>query len=483
MDAGSKGLDAVGEASDASERLAKRREAMEAISRRDMTARAIRMVWPAMVESTLQSTIRIVTSGLLGHIPVYSALAVSASGLAERITRLAWCVFAAVSTGATVMVARATGAGNRDRANRFAEQALLVAAIMIAVITAILLIFPAGLINTLYNRAGQLDAGLVAMAINYLRLTAWGVPFMAVTQIIGALTRGCANTRVSMISNTAANIANAIIGYILIYGRFGAPALGLAGAGTASVISQGIGAMIALTLFIRYQDDLRVNFKRLSLKWPMIREMFGIGVPNASEQLLGQFGQIALAGIIGSMGVVELAAHNQGITAESLSYMPSMGFSIAATTLVSMSLGAGSVTLAQRYIKLLLQWNIALTAITASCLIFIPRQIFSLLSNDQAVINLGAIYLIIMGFCQFPQQSTGVYAGVLRSGGDAKATLLFNMIGLWFVRLPLSFLFTSKMFGWGIIGVWSAMAIDIVVRFALTFIRYRGGKWKQAISI
>ena len=464
---------------DERQRLARRREEMEAISRKDMTRKAIGMAWPAIVEAVLQSTIRMVTSGLLGHIPVYSTLAVSASGLSERVTRLAWCIFSALGTGATVMIARGFGADDRDRANLYTEQAISVAVILIAVITAALLIFPEWLINALYNRGNQLNADLVTMAVDYLRLTAWGVPMMSINQIIGAITRGAGNTKVSLISNTSTNIANAILGYILIYGKYGAPALGIVGAGIASVISQGIGALIALVIFFRFQDDLRVHLGRVRLRWERIKEIFSIGVPHASEQLLTQFGQIALIGVIGAMGVVELAAHNQGINAESLSYMPGMGFSIATTTLVSMSVGVGSVSLAERYIKVLMKWTLALTAVTASCLILIPRQVFSLLSNEQAVINLGAIYLIIMGFCQFPQQMTWVYAGALRSGGDAKATMLFNIIGLWCVRLPLSILFASEAFGWGIIGVWIAMAIDIVTRFTLMYTRFRQGKWKR----
>jgi len=295
--------------------------------------------------------------------------------------------------------------------------------------------------------------------------------------------RGAGNTRVTMITNTAANIANAALGHILIYGKLGAPALGITGAGIATVISQGVGGAIALIIFLKYQDNLRVSLVRFRFKWQEIKEMLGIGIPTSSEQLLMQFGQIALAGLVGGMGVVQLAAHNLGITAESLSYMPAMGISIAATTLVGMSVGVGSVKLAQRYVKVLVKWDLILTTVTASFLIFAPKQIFSLLSNDQAVINLGSVYLVIMGFCQFPQQLTGVFAGSLRGSGDAKATLTINMIGLWAVRIPLSYLFGSHLFGlgfgWGIIGVWWAMAIDLFLRFTLMFLRYHRGKWKR----
>ena len=464
--------------SEEQQRLAVRRAELEAISEGEMARKVFDLAWPATVEAALQTTIRMITSSLLGHIPDIAALAVSASGLADRVTRLSWGIFAAVGTGATVMVARSIGAGDQERANRFAEQALVLGAILITILTIILVSFPQQLINLLYNRDNSMDAEMVAMAIEYLRMTAWGVPLMSVNQIIGALMRGAGNTKVTMVTNTTANIVNAVLGYILIYGNFGFPMMGVRGAAIATVISQSIGGIMAIIIFARFQNNLQVSFSHVKMIWQDVKDIFAIGIPSASEQLLMQFGQIALAGLIGAMGATELAAHTQGITAESLSYMPAMGFGIAATALVGMSVGVGSVKLAERYVKVLVKWDLILTAITASMLIIIPRQVFSLLTDDQDVIALGAIYLIIMGFCQFPQQLTGVYAGALRGAGDAKATLFNSLIGLWVVRIPLSFLFAG-FFGWGIVSVWWAMAADLVVRFILAITRYRKGVWKE----
>ena len=458
--------------------LAIRREAAEAITEKEMAGNVFRLAWPVTAEAILQTTIRIVTAALLGHIPVYSALAISASGLADRIIRLTWAVFAAIGTGSTVMIARSIGAGKKELANEFASQALVIGAGMFAIITAVVLFFPGQIINVLYNADRGLDAELVDMAVDYLRLISWSIPFMAANQIISALLRGAGNTIVGLITNTAANIVNVILGYILIYGQLGAPAMGIAGAAIATIISQGVGAAMAILIFFNIQDSLKVVFTRFRFHFVRIKDMFGIGVPHAFEMLLMQFGQVILAGLIGSMGAVELAAHTQGIIAESISYMPAMGFSIAATTLVGMSVGLGSVKLSMRYVRVLMKWNLILTAVTAAFLIIIPRRMFSLLSNDQDVIALGVVYLLIMGFCQFPQQSAGVLAGVLRGGGDNKVTLLISTIGLVVVRIPLCFIFANT-FGWGIIGVWCAMSVDIVVRFLLFVLRYTGGKWKK----
>lgn len=190
-----------------------------------------------------------------------------------------------------------------------------------------------------------------------------------------------------------------------------------------------------------------------------------------------QMGQIMLTGLVVTFGTVALAAHQQGLTAESLSYMPAVGFGIAATAFVGQSMGAKSPELAERYVRELAKWSVIMTVCTASFLTFTPRLVFGLLSNEAPVINLGAYYLIMMGIAQLPQQLSGVLNGALRGAGDTKAPMVIGGLGLWFVRIPLAF-FLSQQMNMGIIGVWLAMTIDLFFRFGLSLYRYSRGKWK-----
>lgn len=445
---------------------------LEAISPQDMRKKIFDMAWPATVEAVLQMMIGMVTSALIGQI---GTVAIGAAGLGRRITHLVWAIFAAVGTGSTVMVARSIGAGNNKAANRFADRAMLLTLGIIVVFTSILIMFPHWLIQTLYGTTGE----LLESATMYLRITALGVPFMSIMQVSGALMRGAGNTKVPMTVATTINIVNVALSYPLIFGKFGIPAMGLVGAAWALVISQVVGAILALYILYFRQTSLSLKFNGLKFVWKDARQILTIGVPAATENLMMNFGGIMLTSLVASFGAVELAAHQQGMTAESLSYMPSMGFAIAATAFVGMSLGAGSVPLAERYVKELAKWDLLLTAFTASFLIFTPKLVFSLLSNDQAVVDLGAKYLILMGICQIPQQLTGLFNGALRGAGDTKATLVISSVGYWGVRLPLSFLL-ARTFDMGIMGVWYAMTLDLFVRFGLSFYRYRiNPAWKR----
>lgn len=437
----------------------------------EMRANIFNMVWPATVENVLQMMVGIVSSAMIGRI---GSLAVGAVGLGRRINLLVWAVFAAIGTGATVMIARSIGAKDRKSADSYAIQAFAFTLIFVLCVSLVIYAFPRQLIAGLYHATGD----LLAAGTLYLKITAWGIPFMAVMQVTGAIMRGAGNTKVPMQIALAINIVNVILSYYLIFGGLGLPAMGLVGAGIAANIAQAVGAFLAIDIMFHRQTDINLQLQDFRFVWSPIRNMLQIGIPTAVENILMQLGQIMLTGLVVSFGTIALAAHQQGITAESLSYMPAVGFGIAATTFVGQSMGAGSARLAERYVRELGKWSMIMTLFTASFLIFTPRQLFSLLSNDPAVIQLGAWYLIMMGFAQFPQQLSGVLNGALRGAGDTRAPMVIGGVGLWGIRLPLAY-FLSKNLGMGIIGVWAAMTFDLFVRFTLSLMRYRRGRWKN----
>lgn len=444
------------------------------ISQADIRKNIFSMAWPATIENVLQMAVGMVSSAMLGRV---GAIAIGSVGLGRRITMLVWGFFAAIGTGTTVMVARSVGAKNRAKAGRYAEQAFFLALGMVLAVSILTFFFAEEILILLYNTSGE----LLDVGTDYLRIAIWGVPFMAVMQITGAIMRGAGNTKVPMQVATVINIVNVILSYALIFGNFGFQPMGVIGAAWASNIAQAVGAMLALYIMLFRQDNLVFKLRGVRIVKADVKALLGIGLPTAAENLLRQMGQIMLTGLVVSFGNIALAAHQQGLTAESLSYMPAMGFSVAATAFVGQSMGAGSTKLAERYVKELSKWSVILTAFTSSFLIFAPRLVFGLLTDVPEVIELGAYYLILMGIVQIPQQLTGVFTGALRGAGDTKFPMVIAAIGLWGIRLPFAYLF-SLYFDWGILGVWVAMTLDLFVRFGLSAFRYLGGRWRVQLE-
>lgn len=444
------------------------------ISQEEMRRNIFAMVWPATIENVLQMAVGMVSSAMLGRV---GAVAIGAVGLGRRITMLIWGFFAAIGTGTTVMVARSIGAKDRAKAGRYAEQAFFLALSMVLVVSILAFIFTREILVLLYNTSGE----LLDVGTDYLRIAIWGVPFMAIMQITGAIMRGAGNTKVPMQVATVINLVNVVLSYAFIFGNFGFKPMGVIGAAWASNIAQAVGAFLAMFIMLYRQDNLVFKLRGVRIVSADVRALLGIGLPTAAENILMQLGQIMLTGLVVSFGNIALAAHQQGLTAESLSYMPAVGFSVAATAFVGQSMGAGSTKLAERYVRELSKWSLILTAVTSSFLVFTPKLVFGILTDVPEVINLGAYYLILMGLAQIPQQLTSVFNGALRGAGDTKAPMVIGALGLWGVRLPFSY-FLSLRLGWGIKGVWAAMTLDLFVRFAFSASRFLRGRWKAQLD-
>ena len=429
------------------------------------------MVWPATIESVLQMLVGIMATAMVGHI---SAEAVGAVGLANRVAQIVWAVFSAIGTGATVLVARSIGAKDHEAAKRVAQQALALAVVLVCVLAALVVWQAEGLMVGLFSAKDE----ILALSFSYLSLVAWAMPFMAIMQVCGAIMRGAGNTKTPMMVALVVNVINVVFSFSLIYGLGPFPAMGVRGAALGAIIAQSCGA--ALALFALSRPIGEISFRITSAYTPDVREVkriLNIGIPAAFEHIFWQGATIILMRLIVTFGTAELAAHQLGLTAESLSYMPSVGFGIAATAFVGQSLGAKKPEQAESYVRELIRWSMLLTACTASLLFFFPRIIMGWLTSDVSVIGLGAKYLMLMALVQLPQQMSGVLNGAMRGGGDTRAPMVIGGVGLWLVRLPLSYLL-SLHFGLGIMGVWLAMTVDLIIRFCMSLFRYYKGPWR-----
>ena len=383
--------------------------------------------------------------------------------------------FAAIGTGATVLVAQAFGAENQAAARRTAQQALAMALGIVSVLTLVIWIWARHWLVLLFDP----QEPLLTSAYTFLRISAWGMPFMAIMQVVGAVMRGAGNTKTPMQIAFYVHIINVVANYTLIYGALGVPAMGMIGAAVAMLLSQFVGAMLSLYSITRPLSPVSIDLKqRFAFDGEEMKRILVVGVPAAFESLFWQVATIIMMGLIVSFGTEALAAHQLGLNAESLSYMPTAGFGIAATAFVGQSLGAGRIDLAKRYVREINKWGIILTIITGGMLLLIPTQIMSMLSNETEVIELGAIYLRLMGLVQVPQLISGIFNGALRGAGDTKAPMYIGGIGLWGIRLPFSFIL-SKWLDMGIVGVWWAMVLDLVARFILSTMRYKKGNWQR----
>ncbi|HHY76858.1 MAG TPA: MATE family efflux transporter [Firmicutes bacterium] len=448
------------------------RAAVAEPSMREIRRNILNMVWPVATENILQFLIGFVNTAMVGRLGAATILAV---GLSGRVSMFVWIIFNAIGTGTTVLVAQAIGAEDPQRVRRTAQQALLLGLTIVGVVGTAVFLFAPYLLLAFKATAESLPIGVA-----YLRILVFSLPFQVVFMIISAILRGSGNTRVPMQIAVVTNLVVAGLNSVLIFGRFGLPALGFRGPAVSTIIGQAVGAAIAARYLLSGRSGVDVRLENFfSYDFGLIKRLLGIGIPSSAEMAFWQLASVILFRLVNGFGTEAGAAYQLGLQAEGISYMPTAGFAIAATALVGRSLGARNPALADRYIREIVKWGIALTTITTAILVFGPRVLMRLLTDDEVVIALGAQYLLIMGFSQIPQQISGTLSGSLRGAGDTVTPMISAGVGIWGCRIPLSFLLSRR---FGLAGIWWAINLDQFTRLLIVGAKYLGGKWKAAVG-
>ncbi|ABR50721.1 MATE efflux family protein [Alkaliphilus metalliredigens QYMF] len=435
-------------------------------SKIEVRRKILSMILPITMENVLQMSAGFVTMAMIGRI---SAVAVAAVGISMRITQIIWALFRGVTTGATVFVAQSYGSGNLIKLKKVIQQTLLSSIILVLILQQLLFWFAPQILNFFKG-----DPTLIESGIMYLRTLSWGLPFVAVIQVVAGVLQGMGNAKTPMKIALIMNVINMILSYTFIFGPLGLPAMGLRGAAVALVVAQSVAALLGIYVLFNRHGILGTVFNRSFFKLDMkqVIQVYRVGSPTAVESIFWQVSSIALTMIILDFGEVSLAAYQLGLQAESISYMPAMGFSVASTAFIGQALGAKDPQLGKRYLKEIVTGSFLITIFSASVLIFFPAFIMRLLTDQQEIIDVGIKYLFFMGLVQIPQNMAGVLNGALRGAGFTRVPMIVAGTGLWLIRIPFSYILV-QFFDVGITAIWIVMCFDLVFRFILSFTLYK----------
>lgn len=433
---------------------------------RDINKKISAMILPVAIEGILQMAAGLVMMGMIGRIDV---VAVSALGISMRITQMVWALFKGITTGASVYVAQYFGAKEYGKMKHVMQQTLISTIIVVVILQAVVYIFSPALLS-IFDPSPE----LLEKAIIYIRTVSFGLPFLAVMLVVGGVLQGMGNAKTPMVITMMMNIVNIVIGYVLIFGRLGFEPMGVKGAAIATALSQLVAAILGLYVLFNQSGVLHsyLNTNFFSVDMPQIRNIYKVGLPSSAESMFWQLAAIILTRSILTYGETAFAAHQLGMQAESISYMPATGFSIAATAFIGQALGANDKNLAKIYLKQIFKGAISITAISVIVLVFFPGAMMSLLTDNPEVIRLGSIYLILMGIVQIPQNASNVLMGAMRGAGYTNIPMLVAGTGLWGIRVPFT-LVVVYLLKLPITGIWVVMSIDLAFRFLFNLVLYK----------
>lgn len=430
-----------------------------------MRRRVILLAWPAIIEGLLQTSIQVVDTFLVSRV---SDAALAGVGAAIQLVFVMILAFTAVAVGCSVLVAQAVGAKDFGRASAIAKQSLILGVI----ISIPLLILALSLADQLIGLYGM-PADVTAIGVDYWRVNAFALlPFVGMF-VLGGVLRGTGDTKTPMLSTLAANIVNTIVAYGLIFGRLGFPEIGVVGSAWGTVV--GRSAAVLVLLFVLLRPDQLVNLRGWSDWRPKLetaRNVLRIGVPSAIENVTTAIGFTTMTAVVAILGTAALAAHRITFNALSLSFMPALGMSMAATALVGQAVGARDPASARRAATISSHYAALWMGMIGVIYLLTGDQIMGLFSSDPAVIGIGGDSLRVLAFSQPFWGLMLVYSGAMRGTGNSRYPMLVNSIMIW-ITVGLSYIAIGQLglslpYAWGTFLIVSPISILLLRRKLLS---------------
>ena len=429
-----------------------------------------KLIIPLIIEQIL-----LVAVGMVDTIMISSVgeAAVSGVSLVDYINIWIICIFTALTTGGGVVAGHYLGERKSERACETAEQLFVFITVVSLALMFIVLFGHQWILNRAF---GEIEAEVMHNAKMYLLITAFSIPFIAIYNAGAAIFRAMSDSRTAMIISLVMNAINIAGNIIMIYGL----GMGVEGAAIPTLISR-IVAAIVITILLK-KEELEIYLRKemkFSLSGGIVKRICFIGIPNALENSVVQFGKILVLSLVSSFGTTALAANAVANNIALFQGIPGNAIGYAMVTVVSQCVGANNYDDAEKNTKLLLRYMYIGMAIISIPIIFACPIIVKAYHLSAVTEKLTIKIVIYHAICCMTHWSLAFgLPNVLRAAGDVKVPLVVSLVSMWIFRIAFSFVL-GKILDWGVFGIWVAMTIDWLFRAIFFTARYRSGKWKK----
>ncbi len=453
-----------------------RRSELVARAERALGATVLYLALPVLGEQLLTSFVGLVDTFIAGRLSRAATIAV---GLASYVNWFAMLLSNLVTAGTLALVARHWGAAQKDAANRVLNHSLPLAAAAGALLSVLFyLVAPA------FARLQGLEGDAYEITVQYLRITAFALPFTSTVLVAIAGLRGAGDMKTPLLVNALVNLINVVASWLLTFGWASwFEGIGVAGIATGTVIARVSGWLVLTALMSSGLLRLRILWNGWDWDSRLSRAVLRIGLPAAGDGIVMWTGQLAFLTVIGhlargALGEAYFAAHVVGIRIESLTYLPAVAWGAAGATMVGQFLGAGSVADARRAGNIAALQGALLGLFCGVCYFAFAEPLYRLMHRDPLVWEVGVPAFRLLAWFQPLLVGAIVYVGCLRGGGQTKVPLAITTAGVVGIRLPLAYLAGLVLRG-GLLGAWIGMCVDIAVRAVIGWWAFQRQRWHR----
>lgn len=400
--------------------------------------------------------------GQLGTVPL------AACALGNSILGVFMVSGIGVSQGITPLVAQENGKNNYQLCGKYLEQGVI-----LSFLTGLVLFLMVGVLAQKLSILNQPIEVEIATKDYLLIIAASIIPLM-IYQSFRQFAEGLEYTKQAMYVSVFGNLVNILFNFLLIYGWFGFPAMGLIGAGIGTLISRVFMA-IGMGFYVIKSKNFKPYFQQFKLAkpdWNKLSEIFKLGLPISLQYFfeVGAFSGAAI--MVGWIGAQELAAHQIAINLAAFTYMGASGIGVAATIKAGNALGKKDL----RDLKLsaISSYHLVILYMLITALIFLTcnRLLPWIYIKNESVILIASQLLIVAAFFQISDGIQVVGVGILRGLSDVKIPTIITLVAYWVIGLPLGYVlgFSFKL---GAIGIWISLSIALTAAAILLYFRFR----------
>lgn len=437
----------------------------------------LKLALPAIAGLSTQIIVSLVDTAMVGRLD-NATYSLAAMGLGVLATWAIVSFFSSLATGTHVLIGQNNGAKDFQNCGKVFDTSVIFS-FLIGIIVSLIFVSSSHAIANFFaadNTVGNL-------AGDYLFFRFLGVPFFLITVSFRGLYFGIGNTKIFMVSGILVNLLNIIFNYIFIYGAFGIPAMGLAGAGLGSTIATFCDVLFYL--FVTFYSGFKVKyflFKNFKIDKRFLLEILKIALPVSFQNIFILIGFLSFIAITGLIGIKEQAASQLVISSLYVSIMPCFGFGIAAQTLVSTEIGNNNIKRAIYYGNETSKLALIYTVIVGIVFTLIPDQFLLIITTDRSLIQTAIPALKIAGFGQIFYAVGVVLSNGLQSNGNSLFVMIVEVVMNCLVFVPASYFFGVYM-KYGLRGAWATLPVYVLIYSISIFIKFNYGDWSKAKKI
>ncbi|MBE5882940.1 MAG: MATE family efflux transporter [Lachnospiraceae bacterium] len=443
-----------------------------------MIAVILTLAWPTMLEQLMQTAVQYIDTAMVGSLGTQATAAVGAT------TTVNWLInssISALSVGFLAFIAKACGANDRPAAKRAVSQAVL-AVLTVGSFFTILTLSLSGVIPVWM----QVDESIQQLAGVYFFILYLPMLPRTASIIFGTVLRAAGDTKTPMKIGIIVNVINVVLNFLLIYPTrtififdysvtMPGAGLGVIGAAVASAVAFTVGG-ICITVVLWRHPLVSPRGQTLRPDMSILRPCLRVALPNMLQRFGTSLGYVAFASMINSLGEVATAAHTIANTVESAFYIPGYGMQTAAATLAGNAYGANDKKRMKDLAAMFIPIEIALMICSGACLFAFAPNLMQIFSTSEEVVGLGTIVLRMVAVSEPFYGFSIIVEGMMQGVGKTKAPFVYNIIGMWMVRIVGTFICT-QLLSYGLVSAWACMILHNLLLFVLFLICFVRGTW------